>query len=363
MEEVLEILNRLKAEQYSSCHEHSGNVPSTRYHPLFPITRQEDNVYFISWINQCLRRYRHLLSETESEQVDEFLSLADESILNYRNRYGGPSYNFYRPKSWFPNGRLLGRFGRFQPTDDSDDTSIAFRGRMHSREEALAVKDLYIHQANNQRGRRIARCPKGYRDIPFYNTWIGSEGLFIDMDVMVLCNVLTFNAQYDLGISEQDDASCEVIKRAFLSRELFHEPWSLACWYPFEEVLLYGLTDLLITDYYPALSELRQWLIDELKTRSEAGLPEGASGLLLRNSSLKIGLQETQALASNLSETLSQSTNFTFGVIPITHPWDGRFFQWLGGKLSFRMHYRCDAQVIALYWEYMMLQRERQAGI
>jgi len=359
MEDVLEILYRLKAEQFPIGHEHAGNVPSTRYHTVFPVSREEDNVYFISWICQCLRRYRHLLSPDELREVDEILLIGKESILKYRNRYGGPSYNFYRPKEWFPNGRILSRFRRFQPTDDADDTAIAYRGWLQESDNARAVKDLFLHQSNKQRGRRIARCPKAYRDIPFYNTWIGSEGLFIDMDVMVLCNVLTFNAQYDLGIKAQDQASCEVIKRAFLTRELFDEPWSLACWYPFEEVLLYGLADLLNLDYYPSLSELRPWLENELESRQSSGFPKGAKGLLLRNSILKTRLTDWDDLDSGLEEIILESTDFTFGVIPITHPWNGRFSQWLGGQSIFRMHYRCDAQVIALYWEYAMLHRER----
>ena len=192
---VSELISALSKEQCRKDDVFLGNYPSTRYHSLFGFKREEDNVYFVAWINQLLKRHTKDFSGTELKEVNEITELADKAIHRYRNRYGEETYNFYRPKDWFPNGKLLGRFVLFQPTDDSDDTSIAMRGRAHSKDYARTIKEVYQHQSNGLRGRWIKRIPKKYRKLRFYNTWIGSEGLYVDTDLVVLCNILMFNCK------------------------------------------------------------------------------------------------------------------------------------------------------------------------
>ncbi|NNC83629.1 MAG: hypothetical protein HKN79_08625, partial [Flavobacteriales bacterium] len=146
---VDEMLSFLERDQCADPDSHLfGNYPSTRYHALFPISRQEDNVYFVAWVNQVLRRNLPQCAKEESQRIERLIDRGDVAIAQYRNRYGDITYNFYRPKAWFPNGKLLSRYGLFQPTDDADDTCIAFRGRTHDVNEATRIKEILHHQSN-----------------------------------------------------------------------------------------------------------------------------------------------------------------------------------------------------------------------
>lgn len=357
-----EILDRLADLQIK--HEDSpllGNYPSTRYHRIFPLKREEDNVYFVAWIQQLLDRHYHSFTTANQAKIEQIRMLAYKAIDQYRNRYGEASYNFYRPKAWFPGGRLLSRFGRFQPTDDSDDTSIAYRGMAHSQDMAEAVKAMYIHQSNGMRDRWIKRIPKKYRRRKVYNTWIGSESLFIDIDLVVLSNILIFNASYDLAPHPLDRSSLDLIIDCVANGEHLKKKHELVAWYPIEAVILYSLADLVSFNYYPEAEHLRPMLSEQLKSISLDGATE-TDCLLIDNALMKLG--EAPRFAPEIKDVdvyLDSSASFSFGVIPLLNPWDGRLMQYLSSFSLFRLYYDCPAQRLAILLEHAVLTRERKS--
>lgn len=334
----------------------AGNYPSTRYHRALPISRVEDNVYFVSWIHQLLNRYKDLLTADDQTLLDCMNTKANQSIARYRNRYGDISYNFYRPKAWFPNGRMLSRFTVFQPTDDADDSSIAYRGMLHSPEEAKALKAHYVDQANGAHGKWIKRIPKNYRGIEAYNTWIGSPSLYVDIDLVVLSNVLIFNTRYDLPHVKQDSASINFILQTVTSGEYLSKRWSLAAWYPFPAVILYSLADLSSLNYYPSLLAIVPRLLKDAR-ELQVENADPCTLMLLDSVLMKLGA-EPQFVKEDiqLEEYLNNSQSFSFGVIPLTHPWNGITMQWLGSISIFRMYYDCEAQRLAIYLEWLLLK-------
>ncbi len=342
-----------------------GNFKSTRYHALFKFKRDEDNVYFVSWILQLLKRNIEGIPENRLLTIQQIIFKGEKVIELYRNRYGDKTYNFYRPKAWFPNGRFLHRFKKYQPTDDSDDTSIAMRGKDHDKAYAQEIKDIYIHQSNGLRGRWIKRCPEKYRTLKTYNTWIGSEGLFVDFDFVVMCNILMFNAQYDLGICEQDEESIRYIKMVCQSTDLSKESWAVSCWYPSSQVMRYSLADVIATGYYRELEPLREYVIQQSVESIRVGI-DGIGRIFKDHLPLEYLLDAISILKLDPSHDIDHSgfqldgllkdyQQFTFGVIPLTHPWDGLLSQKLGANKLFRMHYECEAQVVAILLEYQLL--------
>jgi hypothetical protein len=221
---------------------------------------------------------------------------------------------------------------------------------------------MMLDQANGRSGKFLMRGPKAYRKNLVYNTWIGSKNLFVDVDLSVICNVLMFNAQYDLGKTEVDDASMAFLIEAVKNGDHLSETWSLAAWYPFPSVILYGLADLLSTRYYPELEVIKGFVVSELK-HSESN--EKPIETMLRNSSLmKIGAapHETARIES-IPEFLEMNAEFSFGVIPMLHPFNGRFAQWLSSFAMFRFLYRCDAQMLTVLIEHELLKRSRESSL
>jgi hypothetical protein len=352
---VLDALKALKGQQSTGEFDiPKGNFPSVRYHPVLRFSRLEDNVYFVSWIIQVLKRLHPIMSTEERALSESICDDSRDALIRYRSRYGQVSYNFYRPEEWFPNGIFLHRFRTFQPT--------AFRGFSHSKDRASELKAMMLDQANGKGGKYLKRGPKAYRSSRIYNTWIGSKSLFVDMDLSVICNVLMFNAIYDLGKTEVDEASLTFLIKAFRKGEHLSEPWSISAWYPFASVILYGMADLLSTGYYPELEVIRSSVLKDLQQVNEKEKPIAR---LLRSSSLmKLGQRPiADSDIGSISGFLDFNKDFSFGVIPILHPFNGRLAQWMGSFPMFRLLYRCDAQMLAILIEHELLARSVKAQV
>jgi len=359
VEELVQRLIRLQSKGEGDIPK--GNFTSRRYHPYFPISREEDNVFFVSWIVQLLKRLSPELSDTGQAIYEHIIKEGEAVIGLYRNRYGEDTYNFYRPKHWFPNGRLLSKHVRFQPTDDIDDTAIALRGATHSKAYAQGIKERFIYHSNGQRGRWSRRGPKRYRHLHAYATWIGSESMLIDLDLVVMCNALIFSAQYELNRSQQDEESLSYIMQCIDTKDAWDRPWAVSNWYPSAAVILYSLSDLMESGAYPELDKYRPDLMERCEEQlnqvtgnnNKVGRPGDMYDLLAATALYRLsGKKQIHPSMIGYQARESEMRSFSFGVIPLTHPWNGLFAQWLGGKDLFRMKYECEAQCAALELEW-----------
>jgi len=338
----------------------SGNFPSIRYHAILKFSREEDNVYFVSWILQCLKRNMDSMEQAEKNIAQEIIQEGEKCLVRYRSRYGRASYNFYRPESWFPGGRILRRSNTFQPTDDIDDTAIAYRGLKDAVAFVPEIREALEKQANGSEGKFLKRGPEKYQEQKLYNTWIGSKSLFVDLDLVVVCNVLMFNACYDLEKSELDKSNIEFLIDAVQSGLHLSEKWSLCAWYPMDVVILYNLCDLIQTGAYPELDCIKDQLIKECRSHIESGLLPAAR-ILTENALMKVNETEIRTKdVGSLASFLNESASFTFGVIPLLHPFDGRTAQRISSLSWFRMHYRCDAQMLTFLIEHEILFRNSE---
>jgi hypothetical protein len=335
----------------------AGNFPSCRYHPLFRFKRTEDNVYFVSWILQSLKRSSPLFSIPEKDVAQSIITKAEASLIHYRSRYGGAAYNFYRADEWFPNGVFLKYFKTFQPTDDADDSAIAYRGLANAKEFIPELKSHLEEQANGRNGKFLKRGPVSYRTKALYNTWIGSKGLFVDLDLVVVCNILMFNACYELEKTALDRSNIQFVLDVVKCKSHLNEKWSLCAWYPNDVVILYNIADLLITSFYPELEQIREQIVEDL-THLLGTKQDAVSRALTESALMKCGQNPSGSLeVVSLESYLNENQQFSFGVIPLLHPFDGRWAQRISSLSLFRMHYRCDAQALCILIEHELLSR------
>ncbi len=192
--------------------------------------------------------------------------------------------------------------------------------------------------------------------------YLGSDEIYVDTDLVVISNILIFNATYDLGLAEEDKASLLLIEKAVLSGDYARKKWSLAAWYPSLAVILYSLADLVLLDYYKGMEKLKAKLIhdlEHLKLREDQLMER----LLVDSSLMKLGKAAQNIRASdNLKQVLGSFSPFSFGVIPLLHPLNGLAMQRLSSLELFRLSYNCRAQRLAILLENRVLfEASRQA--
>jgi len=356
--EVIGILQRLKTLQTEDrSFFPKGIFPSYRYHSILPYRRADDNVYFTSFILKTLHRFQQDFSQEEKEIVDQIVSAGTLGIKNYKSRLGDPTYNFYRKDGFFPNGNFLSKHKRFQPTDDADDTAIAYRGVNHEREDAQQAFNLMRKMGNGQRERWCRRSLKPNRKYLTYNTWIGSESLYVDLDICVIANVLAFRDKYNVPLSTQDHQGVALIEKSIQDRSFLQKKWAVAAWYPFDAVIFYQLSEVLRSENY-AFKEDTYTIFDKELTNRLSQTKNITKKLLMEIASINLNKKlkkhhETLDICAYLEET----KKFSYGVIPLLHPYEGKFFQRLSATKIFQLKYQCDAQVLTILLERILLDR------
>ncbi|MFT4986562.1 MAG: hypothetical protein ACI828_002598 [Flavobacteriales bacterium] len=336
-----------------------GIFPSYRYHALVKFYRRaDDNVYFTAFVLLTLNKLLPYFDRANKDIALKIIELGEKGLLNYKNRFGDVTYNFYRSDGYFPNGFLLSKFKQFQPTDDADDTAIAYRAKTHSKTDARNAKDQLIRLSNCKRERLLNRGPHIYRNFQAYNTWIGTDTLYVDLDFCVITNVLIFNAKYDLGMVMEDIESIKYLEKSILNGDYLDKKWGLNAWYPFDAVILYQVSELVETGYY----DLDQSVITKLLKDTErlyADCENSFAKILLDIALWRMKSSHKSTLSdASIDDSFINSVtkSFSYGVIPLLHRIDGTFLQKMGNNRFFQLRYECRAQILALLLEWKTIK-------
>ena len=356
---IKDILERLQTLQNSDrAFFPKGVFPSYRYHVYFRYRRPDDNVYFTAFILKTLRSLLPKLDTEEKKIANDIINSGQKGISNYESRLGEPTYNFYRKDGYFPNGKFLSKNKKYQPTDDTDDTSIAYRALDHGKDMAMEAKSLIQKMANGQRDRWCKRSLKKYRRFLAYNTWIGSEQLYVDLDICVIANALCFFEKYDLPLSTQDEQSILLIEQTILDGAYLKKKWAIAAWYPFEAVIFYQLSEILGSSKFTFSEKVLEIFKNDLSDHF-AKTSKSIELFLLEIAQRNIGIETERSEKGNrdLENILQKARKFSYGVIPLLHPFEGKFFQKLSSLKLFQLRYQCDAQVLTIYLENILLEK------
>ncbi len=352
IEQALEILIDIQRKANRDYY-HEGIFPSERNYGLLNLSRPDDNVYFTAYILHILKTYKTQWENTSSaDRLCDLIAKAEKALEVYRHGNDNVSFNYYRAHGYFPNGKILSKFKHFKPANDADDSSVAFLGLDFERVQAQRLRERFAYHANGERDRWVKRVPKAYRQFKTYNTWLGTDKLYVDLDLGVLCNILQFVAKYRLPISNYELEAVGFLEQAISSGDYLNKSHLIAAWYPDKSVIVYFMSRVLRTGYY----NFSQSTKDQLKSdvfNLQAHTPTPVQKMLLESALCHLGYFQSKHTVS-LEEVLAQN-GFSIGVIPVLHPWNSELAQKLGKYNSLRVTYTCKALQVALWLERVFL--------
>tara|TARA_Y100000782_G_scaffold115436_1_gene158399 strand:+ start:3486 stop:4553 length:1068 start_codon:yes stop_codon:yes gene_type:complete len=326
-----------------------GLFPSQRKYPVLKLSRPDDNVYFTAYILHILKENREKWNSLDNAvEIANAISKGEQALQVYRHGKDNISFNYYRKDGYFPNGKLLSKHQHFEPANDADDSSVAFLGLDYDKATALQLQEKFAYHANGKRNRWVKRIPKAYRHFETYNTWLGTDRLYVDLDVGVLCNILQFIAKYQLPQTPYEEQAVQFLEKAILSGDYLKKAHLVAAWYPDHAIVVYFISRVVKTGYFTfAPAVLQQLKKDTQQLHSTTSLP--VQKMLIETALYNLGLTPPKATVS--LEAAQQQTNFSIGIIPIPHPWNSLWAQELGKLNSLRITYHSEALQIALWLE------------
>lgn len=330
-----------------------GMFGSQRFHSFLPYLRKDNNIFFPASIAYVLQNLSPHLELRQREKVDQIT----EGIRNNYHLYASTGcdyvYNFYqtKPNMHYPYGWVLSRLKHFALAEDADDTVILWMTSNHlSAERAKRVKEKLVPFANLSQ-KKIKGMDSTYAELPFYGTWLGSGKMPIELEICVLCNILTFTFRQNLTLNQQDRASLEVIKRAIDSHDLMTNSFTISGMYPNTSVILYHIARLCAVMRQPGsyfdTEKLIQMMTSRLTTRSVL------EKIILSISLMNLG-QPCESVAWDFNDPVLKRDfrHFPFFIAPMLSGMSNNILFRLKKYRLFHILFRCDAFYLTLLLEY-----------
>lgn len=240
-----------------------GSFPSFRHYGAGGRLKPDNNIFFTGLIAFTLQELKPYLSVKQQAMCDSIIRRAQQVYPHFRNKYGRPTYNFWRvePPLVFPNSWFLNHFNESHALpDDLDDTSILWLAQDPKDSILLLVKKLMGKHANGEQ-KWINNTYDGYSRLRAYSTWFGVK-MPIDFDFCVLCNVLYFVHAYHLPLNVHDSATVELLRRMITDGSYLNDPSYISPHYGRTPLLLYHIARLLDKFSIPALDTLKPQLLN-----------------------------------------------------------------------------------------------------
>ena len=325
----------------------SGLFPSQRFHLYLPFEREDNNIFFSASIAFILQNLWHKLSEEEQKLADEICRKVVANYLDYKNKDGLDTYNFWRTDGspHFPNGKILSRVNKVRIPDDADDTSLIYLTSNPSREKVLWLKEKLVQHANLSK-KQIANTFPEYKNLKAYSTFFGNN-MFIEFDVCVLCNILYFVFQNKLELNQHDYDSISFICSVIEKEQFLEKPFYASHSYPSVPVILYHVARLLEKFEVPRLSEIKNKIVADLQLLLEKE-KDKMNRVILSTSLMRLG-----SLIPNPSpmERGAEQERFSFFHAGLLTAFENPITYKLAGNSLFHLKYKCEAHRHALILE------------
>lgn len=335
-----------------------GMFPAQRVHPYLPYAREDSNIFYSALIAFTLSPLLPWLNAREKVIVEKILAGVRENFPAYESQRAPGLYNFYRtrPPDPYPNGRVLRHFKHFRLAEDADDTVLVSMSLPALSAARLAWLREELVRFSNLGGQRLRHLLPAYDHIPAHGVWLGTGAMPVEVDVCVLCNILTFTAQQGCAFNATDAASLAFIRQALLSGDWRREPFALSYYYPDPTVILYHIARLWAalpdpSRHLPA-APLRLALEERLAEVSGALIPE----LMLSTALLKVD-RPVRPLSYTLNALENAASEYPFFVAPLLAGTRSRRITRLAAQRFLQLDYRCASWFLALALEYEVLYR------
>ncbi len=348
---------RLKQIQTESYDKLNGLFPSSRSHP-WGYRREDYSAYFTATVLHSLMRLEPFLSPEESGILESIRQTACEGVAPFQNKQGLLRYNFWQtnPGRHFPNGKLLGRWERYRPPDDVDDSVMIYQMQQRSLEESLWLKEHIDSYANGHKGKWVNNTPPPYRILRAYCTFFCKD-MPLGFDACVITNVLYFNRLHGFEENFKEKDSVEYLVTMLRRKDHFRQPEQVAPYYPQTSIIVYHLVKLISRFSFPALDERRIQVLDDVQyllkkplLKTERIMLENAWMWLTSSLPPKTGGEELKG-------------DFHFFVLPLTLEFEGTFAQWFAHMPVSRIRFSCPALDLSLELENQILRRQVSRGV
>jgi len=330
-----------------------GMFPSQRiYLSRKRPTREDDNIFFTSLIVWTLKTIREELSFKNRQIVDALCEKAQKNYYRYRNKDGGPAYNFWQtnPSRHFPNSPYFASRRNYKLPDDLDDTSIIYLSADFDDSLKAAVKKLIAENANGVK-RTIRNTYKRYKKIPAYSTWFG-KNMPVEFDICVQANGLRFVLDNRFQLDKYDSATIHLLNRMVVSgRYIKHPPYN-APQYQKASVILYHMARLVAAHpQYKELYDLKPILVKDARLQMQK-VTNSMEKVLLQTSLLWLGERDTARIVVSKEDV----KGFYFFVANITSVLPNPVKMLFAGSRKINLFYHSQAYYLTLLLENEVLQ-------
>ena len=347
----LQLLNSIASSQETTDPDR-GLFLSDRYHQYFPIRRTDNNLFFTSSILLILDLISDRLNSDEKSVVESIRSNALPAFESFCKKGDTEHYNFWKTgkNKHFPGTVILNKLKFFQLPFDLDSSSVTYMVQQRSSSEVKALQQKMVSHANVIKGRNKTSLKK-YQDLPLYSSWFG-EKMPIEIDLCVICNILTLILSSNVELNDCDHACIELIESVITEAEYFDHAFVLSPAYPNPIVILYHLSRLFSVSESTFNSTSKEKLIRDLQqVKSITMLP--FEKILIENSIAKL-----------TRKNISRDENLLNSVKGIRYPWFtagflSAFSSTLLKKLApspiFHMKFNCVSFNNTVVFEYLKL--------
>jgi hypothetical protein len=350
--QTYELIKCIAAEQVcKNSYIPDGFFLAWRYYP-FGYKRIENTIFNTAITLFQLKQVAEYADEHEQALIQHICNNATISYPKYLSRTGKCRYNFWQtnPDKHFPNGHLLGKFARFRPADDADDTVMAYLTAPHTPEQIQWLRTELNAYANGVK-KWSKSMPKGMERLPVYSTFFVDK-MDVSADVCVLSNILFWVYANGFIPNEYDQASLDFIARCIAQNLHLNHPVSISRYYPDPVVIIYHIARL-IQRFNP--SQL-MYLIPQLMADIQYLLHKPLSFMqrvLVCSALIKLGGKAPAIIAPPSAGDFA--TGFSYFAYPITVEYKNPLLHQLSALSATHMRFYCKAFFLSLVLEYKYL--------
>ena len=227
-------------------------------------THEDNNIFFTALTVYTLQSLRIHFGTEGKTMIDSIVSRAQQTYPYYKNRNGGPTYNFYQthPEQPFPGFRCLSKIKRFRLADDLDDVSFIYLVQHTSDSLNQLVKKEMETQTRSPL--KVISIFKRYQNSKAYRTWF-AQRMKQDLDICVMSNVLLFVYEKGLPLDSTDICTISLIKQLVNSEDIMRYGYIVSPHYQESAVILYHLARLISVAHNPELDSMIPKVINDLK--------------------------------------------------------------------------------------------------
>ena len=225
---------------------------------------EDNNSFFTGLTIYTLQSISQHFTKKENILFDSMEQRTTHLFQHYRNRKGGPTFNFYQTHPDIPYAgiKVLSKLKKVRLADDLDVTSIVYLIRHSS--DSLNAQVKRLMELQTRKPEKVNTTFKKYQNSKAYRTWF-AEKMKQDLDICVMANTLLFVYSKNLPLDSTDFSTIALIKRMVNENEIMKHGFIVSSYYQISPIILYHLARLISVANNPQLNTLIPTIVADLK--------------------------------------------------------------------------------------------------